>query len=122
MEESKVINLDGILCLTSVIMKIEYNALKFVLSAAKKERLKSFFEVIHFLNYRDATVIKKRFGLDCDMHTLEEVAKLMHVTRDRVRQIEVAALSKLRIKYREQLLCLMIIEDRIDPVAIEENK
>ena len=35
-------------------------------------------------------------------HTLEETARLMGITRERVRQIEKRALEKLRIQLRER--------------------
>jgi RNA polymerase sigma factor (sigma-70 family) len=46
---------------------------------------------------RERTVVERRFGLD-DGHTrtLEEVGKELGVTRERIRQIEVSALNKLR--------------------------
>lgn len=46
---------------------------------------------------REAEVIECRFGLiDGNERTLEEVGKLLNVTRERVRQIESKALQKLR--------------------------
>ncbi len=49
------------------------------------------------LNEREANVLKLRFGIDCETdHTLEEVGKKFHVTRERIRQIEAKALRKLR--------------------------
>ena len=54
----------------------------------------SMFEV---LNEREADVIKKRFGWDGSAPmTLEEVGNLYGVTRERVRQIEVRAIKRLR--------------------------
>lgn len=42
-------------------------------------------------------VLKMRFGLDDGYaRTLEEVGSRLHVTRERVRQIELRALKKLR--------------------------
>jgi RNA polymerase primary sigma factor len=49
------------------------------------------------LTEREAEVIKLRFGLGEDGdHTLEEVGKRLHVTRERIRQIEAKALRKLQ--------------------------
>ena len=42
-------------------------------------------------------VIIKRYGLDGeDAMTLEEVGKLLHVTRERIRQIEHRAIARLQ--------------------------
>jgi len=42
-------------------------------------------------------VLRMRFGLDAvNEHTLEEVGKQLEVTRERVRQIEMKAMAKLR--------------------------
>ena len=49
------------------------------------------------LTLKEAAVIRLRFGLDCGHErTLEEVGKLLGVTRERVRQLEHRALKKLR--------------------------
>ena len=49
------------------------------------------------LNPREENIVKMRFGLDEEReHTLEEVGKKFKVTRERVRQIEVKAISKLK--------------------------
>jgi len=46
---------------------------------------------------KEQTVIVSRFGLDGDeAKTLEEIGRQMGLTRERVRQIEMAALARLR--------------------------
>ncbi len=53
--------------------------------------------LINELSDREATVIKKRFGLDDDHpRTLTQIGSEMQLSRERVRQIEVKALMKLR--------------------------
>ena len=54
-------------------------------------------ELIKELDEREATILKYRFGLDgSGEKTLEEVGAKFGVTRERVRQIQNAALRKLR--------------------------
>jgi len=55
------------------------------------------YEVLSRLNERERRVLQLRFGLE-DGHnwTLEEVGRELNVTRERIRQIEVKALRKLR--------------------------
>ncbi len=49
------------------------------------------------LNERQRAVIERRYGLnDRDVATLEELARDLGVTRERVRQIQAEALDKLR--------------------------
>jgi RNA polymerase primary sigma factor len=49
------------------------------------------------LDDREAEIIKLRFGLEGrDELTLEEVGKKFHVTRERIRQLEYLALTKMR--------------------------
>lgn len=53
--------------------------------------------ILKTLTPREEKVLKMRFGIDvASEHTLEEVGKDFGVTRERVRQIEVKALRKLR--------------------------
>lgn len=57
------------------------------------------------LTERERSIIKKRFGLGEDVpHTLEEVGMEFDVTRERVRQIEVKAIRKLRHPSRSKWL------------------
>lgn len=54
-------------------------------------------EVLNKLTSRERDVLRMRFGLDDGYaRTLEEVGSRLHVTRERVRQIELRALKKLR--------------------------
>ena len=55
-------------------------------------------EVLDTLDYREAMIVRYRFGF-CDdgvPKTLEEVARIFKITRERVRQLETKALRKLR--------------------------
>jgi len=59
-----------------------------------KEQVKKMLSV---LTEREQKILKMRFGLeDGKSHTLEEVGQEFSVTRERIRQIEAKALSKLR--------------------------
>ena len=52
------------------------------------------------LTEREFDVLMKRFGFtDGRVHTLDEIGKEFGITRERVRQIEVKALRKLRSPY-----------------------
>ncbi len=54
------------------------------------------------LSEREILVLKSRFGLgNSEPRTLEQVGRLLGVTRERVRQIEKKALRRLRLKARE---------------------
>jgi len=54
-------------------------------------------DMINALDEREAEIIRLRFGLEGrDELTLEEVGKRFHVTRERIRQLEYLALSKMR--------------------------
>lgn len=54
-------------------------------------------DMLNVLTDREQKIIKMRFGLeDGKSHTLEEVGQEFSVTRERIRQIEAKALSKLR--------------------------
>ncbi|MFH1798667.1 MAG: RNA polymerase sigma factor RpoD [Candidatus Omnitrophota bacterium] len=62
-------------------------------------------DVLETLTERERKVLTLRFGIgDGYPRTLEEVGKIFHVTRERVRQIEAKALKKLRHPIRAQKL------------------
>jgi RNA polymerase primary sigma factor len=61
--------------------------------------------VLGTLSEREAGVVSMRFGLDDGQpRTLEEVSKVYGVTRERIRQIEVHTMSKLRHPSRSEPL------------------
>jgi len=54
-------------------------------------------DALHDLDGRELEVVRLRFGLEDDEpHTLQEIGDRMHLTRERVRQIEARAKDKLR--------------------------
>ena len=58
-------------------------------------------QAMDVLNPRERTIIEMRYGLkDGHSLSLEEVSVLFHLTRERIRQIEVKALRKLRYPER----------------------
>ncbi|MGX7638259.1 sigma-70 family RNA polymerase sigma factor [Candidatus Karelsulcia muelleri] len=58
-----------------------------------KEEIQS---VLKTLPEREAKIIKLHFGLGCSPHSLEEIAKILKLTRERCRQIEIHTLKRLR--------------------------
>lgn len=58
------------------------------------EQLEAFLET---LSPREARILNLRYGLDGgEAHTLKEVGRIIGVSRERIRQVEKAALQKLR--------------------------
>ena len=63
----------------------------------QKNSLELLREVLPKLPQRQASILNLRFGLDgSKAMTLEEIGALMGVTRERIRQLQNLALSKLR--------------------------
>lgn len=62
------------------------------------EKIKVYIrELIFRLSPREQKVISMRLGLiDDNKHTLESIGKELDITRERVRQIEVKALNKIK--------------------------
>lgn len=80
----------------------EYSPVDAVVNEDLKEKVR---EVLKTLTPREEKVLKMRFGIDvASEHTLEEVGKDFSVTRERIRQIEVKALRKLRHPSRSKKL------------------
>ncbi len=61
---------------------------------------------------REARILQLRYGLmDGEQHTLEDVGKLIGVTRERVRQLEAQALNRLRRSSSHQILQDFLYEE-----------
>ena len=62
-------------------------------------------KIFHVLNPREEQVVRLRFGIGTDEPwTLEQVGRSMSVTRERIRQIEVVALKKLKESHVKTML------------------
>ena len=73
--------------------------------AIQQERREGVLKVLSTLAEKEKEVIMMRFGLDDgEPKTLEEVGKIYGVTKERIRQIEIKALRKLRQPFRQALL------------------
>ena len=73
--------------------------------AIQQERREGVLKVLNTLAEKEKEVIMMRFGLDDgEPKTLEEVGKIYGVTKERIRQIEIKALRKLRQPFRQALL------------------
>jgi RNA polymerase primary sigma factor len=69
-------------------------------------------ELLGTLTFREREIIRLRYGLaDGYAYTLEEVGRIFKVTRERVRQIEAKAVSKLQNPVRSQMLSAFVPEE-----------
>ena len=65
-----------------------------------KERAESY---LNMLGERERKILDMRYGLtDGETHTLSEIAKVLGVSRERVRQLEAATIKKIRAIIKEQ--------------------
>lgn len=70
----------------------------------RKQLAVAMGEVLDGLPPRLAKVLRMRFGIGCEERTLDEVGIALGVSRERARQIEAAAVRKLRhLNYRSVL-------------------
>lgn len=82
--------------------KSAQNPMTNLITEANRQVIES---VLATLNEREANVLRLRFGFDTDhAYTLEEIGEVLGVTRERVRQIEVKALRKMRHPARMMIL------------------
>ena len=78
----------------------DYDALSEFMQNSVKEYLLASLET---LRDREKMVIEMRYGInDGNPRTLEEVGRIMGVTRERIRQIENKALKKMRLSSRSK--------------------
>ena len=76
-----------------------------VMVPADQDAFTQLMESLETLSEREQQVLRLRFGLDDGRpRTLEEVGRVFHVTRERIRQIEAKALRKLRHPSRSKKL------------------
>jgi RNA polymerase primary sigma factor len=67
-------------------------------------------KILDTLNDREKKVLKLYFGVGEDTpHTLDEIGKRLHLTRERVRQIKEKAIHRLKNSYRSR--CLKVFTD-----------
>jgi RNA polymerase primary sigma factor len=53
-------------------------------------------KLLHILSFREREVIKMRRGINGIVYSLKDIARILRVTEERVRQIETNALRKLQ--------------------------
>lgn len=86
-EDSKLVDLIEDPSTSSPVNVLEMNELKEIINNALSS----------VLNTREESIVRLRFGIDEEKeHTLEEVGHQFQVTRERIRQIEVKAIKKLK--------------------------
>jgi RNA polymerase sigma factor (sigma-70 family) len=66
-------------------------------NAERNEIKKHLLGILKTLSPKEEKVIRMRYGIGVERdHTLEEVGKQLSITRERVRQIEVTAIRRLK--------------------------
>jgi RNA polymerase primary sigma factor len=84
---------------------IDEKALSPFTSLENSEACSRIEEVLSSLTEREEKIIRMRFGIGIgNEYTLEEVGRYFKLTRERIRQIEIKALNKLRHPARKKLL------------------
>lgn len=81
----------------------EQDSLEFIIN--REFNISGINMVLDTLSAREKTVVRGRFGLDNGRaKTLQEIGDSIGISRERVRQIELCALRKLKGKKRTDML------------------
>ncbi len=92
------------------------NPLKLANNGLLREKIN---ELLQTLTYREREIVRLRYGLaDGYCYTLEEVGRIFKVTRERVRQIEAKAVTKLQHPVRSSELAEYVVDS---PMPEEEE-
>ncbi|MCZ6835466.1 MAG: RNA polymerase sigma factor RpoD, partial [Planctomycetota bacterium] len=72
-------------------------------------------DILKTLTYREREILKLRYGIgDGYTYTLEEVGRILKVTRERVRQVESKAIRKLQHPVRQRRLASFLSGEEMD--------
>ncbi|MGX7577275.1 sigma-70 family RNA polymerase sigma factor [Candidatus Vidania fulgoroideorum] len=73
-----------------------------------KDIKKNIKKILTTIPKRERQIIKMRFGFKCKPYTLEQIGKKHNVTRERIRQIEIKAINRLRKPYIIKLISSLL--------------
>lgn len=82
--------------------------------------LRAALESDHSLSYREEHIVRLRFGLDVtsQCHTHDEIGMVFGVTRERIRQLERAALTRLGLPDLRSPAPSRLSEDQWDTCTV----
>jgi RNA polymerase primary sigma factor len=104
---SKEVDLDAML---SVLGMNAEEALQLIQPASpdqeleEKQTVETLNQILETLGPKEEKVLRMRFGIGCEEHTLEEIGNKWDVTHERIRQIESYALRKMKHPKRSNVL------------------
>lgn len=88
----------------------------------KHEMINLMEEQLASLSPRESKILRMRFGIGCEEHTLEEVGKMFDLGSERIRQIEAKALRKMKHPSRADVLRQLLPNYEIEPDLKEKAK